>query len=125
MDYKVDNAEISILGKNFVRTYYKDKALLNPSHLEKIREVYTDIMETEDLSQLKLMVVFDGEIDISRDIAERYLANRVRLKTGEALVARSSKTLEYINAAAALMKGQHPVEIFTSESDANNWLKNL
>jgi len=125
MNHKVDNAEISILGNNFLRTHYKDKALLNAIHLEKIREKYTEIMESEDLSNLKLMVVFDGEIEISRDIAERYISDRVRPKIGEALVAKSNKTLEYINAAAAIMRGSHPVEIFTSESDANNWLKNL
>ncbi|MFT4602048.1 MAG: hypothetical protein ACI857_002234 [Arenicella sp.] len=125
MDYKVDNAEISIIGKNFLRTCYREKALLNPLHLEKTRDKYSAILETEDLSELRLMVVFEGEIEISRDIGERYLTERVRPKIGEALVAKSPKTLEYIKAAAAVMSGTHPVEIFTSESDANNWLKNL
>jgi hypothetical protein len=125
MNYKVDNAEITIVGKNFLRTCYKNKALMNASHLEKIREQYSEIMESEDLSQLRLMIVFEGGIEISRDVGERYLTDRVRPKTGEALVAKDPKTLEYINAAAAVMGGSHPVEIFTSESDANNWLKNL
>ena len=62
MDYIVDNAHISIVGKNFLRTCYKDYALLNPAHLERIRDKYTELINSEDLSELRLMLVFEGEI---------------------------------------------------------------
>ena len=125
MDYIVDNAHISIIEKNYLKTTYKNKALLNAKHLEKIRGKYSEILHNEDISHLRLILIFEGDIEVSRDIGERYLVERVRPKIGEALVAQNPKTLEYLRAASAVMSKSHPVKSFSNEEEADAWLKNL
>lgn len=125
MPTKIDGATIRVVSDSLIRTSYDEKCLINATHLEKIRKAYTDLSGNEDLSSLKLLVVFDGEIEISRDIGERYINGRVRKKTGEALVSSNIKTREYLKAASAVMQSSHPVMVFESEELATDWLNGL
>lgn len=117
-----DGAEITALEKDLIHTVYPNKCLLNAHHLERIRKVYSEIHGSEDLSELKLIVEFKGEIDISRDISESYLSTRVRPKICEALVSNDPRTFEYLRGAGALMAKHHPVQAFMSFDEAKKWV---
>lgn len=125
MPKKVDCATIEVVSKDLMRTSYCDGCLINSHHLEKIRLAYTELNNDEDLSNLKLLVFFEGSIEISRDIGERYITGRVRQKTGEALVSSNEKTREYLKAASAVMQSSHPVLVFETEAEALSWLNDL
>ena len=125
MNHIVDNASIVKLDEHLIKTVYADKTLINASHLERIRECYTELNGSEDLSKLRLIIEFKGEIEFSRDISERYLFERVRPKVGEALVSENIKNHEYLNAASAIMKTSHPVEVFSTVEEAKDWLLSL
>ena len=125
MPKKVDCATIEVVSDSLIRTSYSDNCLINAHHLEKIRGAYTDLNGDEDLSNLRLLVVFEGELEISRDIGERYINGRVRQKTGEALVSANLKTREYLKAASAVMQSSHPVMVFETETSALEWLNEL
>lgn len=125
MPTKVDCATIEVVSKSLIRTSYCDNCLINAAHLEKIRGAYSELNGDEDLSNLRLLVVFEGEIEISRDIGQRYINGRVRPKTGEALVSSNLKTREYLKAASAVMQSSHPVLVFETEKEAINWLNEL
>ena len=121
----VDSASIYKLEENLIKTVYYEDSIINAKHLEKLREAYTEIIGSEDISQLRLLIVFEAGIEISRDIGERYLINRIRPKIGEALVATQPKTVEYLNAARVLMNTPHSMEVFSDEDKALEWLKEL
>lgn len=118
----IDSAQISKIGKNMLKTVYKDGAVINTNHLEKIREAYSSLHGNDDLSDLLLLVVFEGGIKVSHDAGDNYVLSRIRRKNGEAFVARHPQTLEYLNAAVAVMQSQHPVGIFDDEDEAIRWL---
>lgn len=112
-----------MIEHDLIKTTYTDGALLNVKHLEEIREVYTDLAGSQDLKNIRLMVVFDGEIEMSRDIAERYLvADRHREKIAEAFVVTKQSAKEYLNAASAVLSGKHPIQVFEKEQEAKDWL---
>ena len=121
----VDGATIHLLGDNFIHTVYEDNCLLNAAHLEKIRKAYSSLYGDEDLSQLRLLVEFKGEIDIPKDIGERYIGNRVRKKIAEALVSTNPRTREYLKGASALMSRTHQVRVFSDLEEAKNWLEEI
>lgn len=122
---EIDEAKISILGKDLYKTVYKNGALFNAIHLEKIRKAYTTLFGNEDLRGLRLMVVFDGKIEMSHDVGERYITHRMRHKKAEAYVSKDPETLQYLKAVVALLNTEHPVEIFNSETKALDWLKSV
>ena len=121
----IDGVKVSKIADHLIKTVYPKNSLINVTLLEQMREVYTEIYGDEDLSKLKLLVIFPGDIDISIDLSERYLNGRVRKKTGEALVANNAKAREYLKGASALMKHNHPVKVFDSEEEALKWLNSL
>ena len=121
----VDGASIDVEDNNLIKTTYPPNCLINSNHLEKIRKVYTDLFDNEDLSDLKLLLIFEGKIEFSKDISERYFNGRVRKKIGEALVSSDPAVREYLYAASAIMGITHPVRVFESELDARNWLHSL
>lgn len=122
---KVDGATIDVEDNNLIRTTYQNGCLINYHHLEKIRDAYTELFSNEDLSDLKLLVVFEGNIEFAKDVSERYFNGRIRKKIGEALVSPDSMVRETLYAASAVMGISHPVRVFESELDARNWLNSL
>ncbi|MEO9533173.1 MAG: hypothetical protein ABJG68_09565 [Crocinitomicaceae bacterium] len=125
MPKKIDGAEIKILDQSLIKTTYSDNSIINATHLESMRSEYTKISGGEDMSQVRLLVVFEGGIEVSRDVGERYLTERVRPKIGEALVAKNPITAEYLKGASAVMKTSHPVRFFSDEETAKDWLLSL
>lgn len=125
MPKHVDGATIEVVSDSLFRTTYNDNCLINSQHLERIRLAYTELNGNEDLSQLRLLVVFEGDLEISRDIGERYINGRVRQKIGEALVSANEKTREYLKAASAVMQSSHPVLVFETDTEALAWLNDL
>ena len=122
---EIDQAKISILGKNILKTVYKKGSIFNSLHLEKIRKAYTTLHGNEDLKDLLLLVVFEGDIDISQDVGETYLTSRIRIKKGEAFVSKNERTREFLNAAAAYIPTNHPIGVFADEKEGLDWLKTL
>jgi len=119
----LDYAKVELIQKGLIKTTYKDGALVNVNHLEEIRRVYSDIAGTDDLKDIRLLVVFDGDIEMSRDVADRYLvADRHRTKVAEAFVVKTEAAKEYVNAATAILSGKHPIKVFENEETALNWL---
>lgn len=110
---------------NFLRTFYSDGCVINASHLEAIRSAYTAITGSEDLSDLKLLVIFEGDIDISQDVGQRYIDSRIRHKKGEAFVSAKEGTRQYLNAAMAVISSDHPIQIFSEVEEAESWLASL
>ena len=125
MEKKRDGAKTTVLDQNLLKTTYSDGCIINAALLENIRSEYTRISGNKNLDQLKLMLVFEGGIQVSRDVGQRYLVERIRPKIGEALVASNPQTAEYLKAATAVMKSSHPVQFFENEDDAKNWLLSL
>ena len=126
MEYtEVGCARIYKLEDNFLRTMYCDGCVVNATHLESIRQAYTKICGTEDLSKLKLLVIFEGELEISQDVGERYIDSRIRYKAGEAFVSDNPATRQYLNAATAVIKSNHPVKVFSEVNEAKDWLTAL
>lgn len=125
MQNKIKGVKITVLENGLLKTTYADSCVINANYLEDIRSEYTRLAGGEDLSQTKLLIVFEGTMDVSRDIGERYLTERVRPKIGEALVAKNKQTAEYLKGASAVMKTSHPVQFFDNEEDAENWLLSL
>lgn len=123
--YKVDDAEIFVLDTKFFHTIYRDDCIMNTPHLEKIRTAYTELNGSEDLSELKLIVEFQGKIEISQDVGERYINNKIRNKTGEALVSTNPRTKEFLTGASMIMNGDHPIRVFDSVPEAKEWLDYL
>lgn len=121
----LNGVTISVLKENWMITTYEDDCLLNATLLEDLREIYNELNGSEDLSNLRLIQVFKGSIQISRDIGERYLTNRIRTKVGEALVSDDSTTKEYLNGASAIMRQTHPVRVFDTLDEATAWLESL
>lgn len=122
---EIDDARIQILGNNTIKTIYKDRALINTLHLEKIRKAYTTLHGNDDLSELKLLIIFEGDIEFNHDVSHSYLATRYRNKTGEALVTKQKKTSEYLNAVIQLVNTKHKIQVFSNEEDALEWIKSL
>lgn len=119
----IDKAKVELIRPGLIKTEYPEGALFNSHHLENIREVYSQIAGTDDLSNFRLLVVFQGKIEMSRDVAERYLvADRHRPKIAEAFVVNDQEALELINAASAILQGKHPIKVFHTEEAAINWL---
>lgn len=126
MEYtEVGCARIYKIGENFLRTLYCNGCVVNAAHLEAIRKVYTQICGSEDLSELKLLVIFEGELEISQDVGERYIDSRIRYKAGEAFVAESEAARQYLKAATAVIKSDHPMKVFSEASEAKEWLASL
>ncbi|MEX1003143.1 MAG: hypothetical protein WDZ35_13580 [Crocinitomicaceae bacterium] len=121
----LDEIKIDQLSDDLIKTTYPPDFLLNATRLEEIREIYTEMCGSEDVSHLKLLVIFNGKIAVSQDIGERYLNGRIRKKQGEALVSACKETREYLNGASALMKKTHPVKVFETEKEATDWLNTL
>jgi hypothetical protein len=122
---KIKGADTTLLEKGLVKTTYADACIINANSLESIRTQYTLLAGGEDLSSIRLLIVFEGRINVSRDIGQRYLTERVRPKIGEAFVATNGQTAEYLKGASAVMKTSHPVRFFENEGDAKNWLLSL
>ncbi|MCB9224112.1 MAG: hypothetical protein H6582_08060 [Crocinitomicaceae bacterium] len=122
---EVDGAFIAVEENNLIKTTYPNNCLINSHHLERIRKAYTDLFDSEDLSDLKLLVIFNGKIEFSKDVSERYFNGRIRKKIGEALVSHDANVREYLYAASAIMGITHPVRVFESELDARDWLHSL
>lgn len=126
MEYtEVGCARIYKIGENFLRTVYCDGCVVNATQLESIRQAYTNICGSEDLSKLKLLVVFEGAIDISQDVGQRYIDSRIRFKAGEAFVSDNEATLQYLKAATAVIKSEHPIKVFSEVNEAEDWLSSL
>jgi hypothetical protein len=122
---EVGCAKIYRESENFFRTRYCDGCVVNANHLEAIRIAYTEIAGSEDLSQLRLLVIFEGDLDISQDVGQRYIDSRIRPKKGEAFVSSNEKTRQYLNAATAVISSGHPVKVFSEVGEAEEWLGNL
>ncbi|UKN02226.1 hypothetical protein K6119_01675 [Paracrocinitomix mangrovi] len=120
---KFDSAEISLLEKNLIHTVYEDNCLLNNKHLEDIRDVYTKLHGHEDLKDLKLLVEFKGDINISKNLSEGGIFRRIRRKTAEAFVSPSAQTREYLKGAKAIILTEHPIEVFDTVGEAMKWLR--
>jgi len=125
MEKKRDGAKTTVLDQNLLKTTYSDGCIINAALLENIRSEYTRISGNKNLDQLKLMLVFEGGIQVSRDVGQRYLVERIRPKIGEALVASNPQTAEYLKAATAVMTSSPPVQFFENEDYAKNWLLSL
>lgn len=121
----IHGIRIQLLKKDWMLTTYERGSLINATILEDLREAYSDLNGSEDLSSLRLIQVFKGDFDFSRDVSERYLSHRIRPKIGEAFVAEDRKTLEFLNGASAVMSRTHPVEVFPSVDEATAWLESL
>jgi hypothetical protein len=121
----VDTATVFVEDQNVFKTEYEPNTLINATHLENIRAAYTKLHKSEDLSALRLLIIFKGKIEISQDVSERYISSRIRKKTGEALVSSDPVTQEYLKAAGAIMNSVHPVRVFETESEARDWLESL
>ena len=121
----VHGITIQLIKENWMMTTYQENSLINAGILEELRDAYTALNGSDDLSNLRLIQVFKGGIDITRDIGERYITNRIRTKVGEALVTSDAKTLEYLNGASAVMGRTHPVRVFPSIEAATDWLESL
>jgi 6-phosphogluconate dehydrogenase len=125
MTAKVDGATILLEEDNLIKTIYENNCLINSTHLEKIRSAYTDLFSNEDLSDLKLLLIFEGDIEFAKDVSERYFNGRIRRKIGEALVSELPAVRETLFAASAIMGITHPVRVFESEIEAREWLESL
>lgn len=122
----IEGIKVRLIEPKFIHTQYCDNYVLNAVHLENMRILYTEILDgQDDLSDIKLMVEFEGSIEISHDISERYLADRIRPKKGEALVSNNPRTLEFLKGASALMGQSHPVKVFTTVEEAKIWLESI
>ena len=122
---EIDDARIFLLGDNTIKTIYKDGALINTKHLEKIRKAYTTLHGSVELSALKLVVIFDGEINFNQDVGHTYLDSRYRDKTAEALVTNNKKTKEYIDAVVQIINTKHQIKVFSDEKEALSWIKEI
>jgi len=122
---EVGCARIYQEGNDFFRTYYCDGCVVNANHLESVRAAYTEMNGSEDLSNLKLLVIFEGTLDISQDVGQRYIDSRIRNKKGEAFVSANEGTQQYLRAATAVISSEHPVQVFSEIEAAEKWLNSL
>ncbi len=122
---EIDDARIFLLGNCTIKTVYKDGALINTIHLEKIRKAYTTLHGDVDLSTMKLCVIFEGEINFNQDVGYTYLDTRYRNKSAEALVAFNKKTKEYIDAVVQIINTKHQTKVFSDETEALEWLQEI
>jgi hypothetical protein len=121
----IKGVTVEIIKENWILTTFEANCLLNSTILEDLRIIYTDLHGDEDLSNLRLLQIFEGSIEVSRDIGERYLTNRIRPKTGEAMVASNAVAREYLMGASVIMGKNHPVQVFENQEEAQKWLESL
>lgn len=121
----VEGIKVHLIEDDFMHTEYEDKFLINPGHLENMRKLYTHVLGSDNLENIRLLVEFKGSIEISHDVSERYLTDRIRVKKGEALVSNNARTLEFLNGASAIMGRTHPVKVFDTVEEAKVWLLSL
>ena len=124
-DKSLNGVTITPLKKDWMITTFEDNCLLNAQLLEQLRDLYNELNGSEDLTRLRLIQVFEGRIQVTRDIGERYLTSRIRTKIGEALVTTHPNTKQYLSGASAIMRRTHPVRVFETIDEAKSWLENL
>ncbi len=116
---------ISKVDKNTIKAIYQDKCVIDSESLEETRAVYTEFYGNENLSGLKLIVIFQGETKFDLNASKTYMLSRFREKLGEAFVTKNPITIMYLKSIIQISKPKHPLQIFDTELEGINWLNKI
>jgi len=120
MKHETTIAVIKTIEKDIIRVCIKPDVEIVAAHLDENASIYKEILGNE---KGLFLVVFEEGGTSDQETRDKYGdKSRSKFKKAEALVAKSLAHKIESKFYKSYYKPEHPVELFSNEADAKEWL---